>query len=35
MSGPEKRTSILAICPIFVAGLSLTAAFYQNYIQTR
>jgi hypothetical protein len=35
MSETQSRTSILATCSIFVAGLSLTAAFYQNYIQTK
>lgn len=35
MSDSQSRTAVLATCSIFVAGLSLAAAFYQNYIQTK
>jgi hypothetical protein len=31
----QERTSVLALVSLFVAALSLTAAFYQNYIQTK
>jgi hypothetical protein len=31
----QSRTSVLAFVSLFVAALSLTAAFYQNYIQTK